>query len=106
MMKKGLKYSYTESKISVVKTTACSKEKPPGGGNHPQCGMCGRELTLARTSLFAILGRTWGVVATPRAVSFLMVIVLRNKDHRIVWDVPSTMVCDLTSGQGLAFQVR
>ena len=46
-------------------------------------------------------------VATPRAISLLSVIELRDKDQRIAWDVPNPMVCELTYlGQPLTFQAR
>ena len=43
-------------------------------------------LTLARTCYFAILERTWGGVATPRAVSPLSMLELRDKNQTKVWN--------------------
>ena len=48
-----------------------------------------------------------GGTATPRAISLLRGIELRDKDQQIDWDVPNPKVCELTDlGQPLTFQVR
>ena len=64
-------------------------------------------LTLARTCYFAILERTWGGGCgghPPRAVSPLLVLELRDKNQRILWNVANPKVSDFTHlGHTLTF---
>ena len=54
------------------------------------------QLTLTRSSFFTKREHTWkGGGATPRAISLLSVIELRNKHQRIAWDVPNPTVLRL-----------
>ena len=52
-------------------------------------GAHARPLTLARISFFTIIERTWGE-GHPRAISFLIVIELRNNDQQVAWDIPNS----------------
>ena len=63
------------------------------------------QLTLARTSYFAILDRTWGEwLPPPRLVCPLIKIELRNKDKRKDRDVLNLTIPDFTTlGQILTF---
>ena len=54
-------------------------------------------LTLARTSYFAILHRTWGGGTIPRLVIPLIEIELRNKDKRKDRDVLNLTIPDFTT---------
>ena len=64
---------------------------------------CCIPFTLARTSYFAILDRTWGV-ATPRLVCPLIEIELRNKDKRKDRDFLNLTIPDFaTLGRILTF---
>ena len=58
----------------------------------------GTFLTLARTSYFAILDRTWGVPPPPpQLVCPLIEIELRNKDKRKDRDVLNLTIPDFTT---------
>ena len=63
--------------------------------------------SIARTCYFAILERTWGGGGgchPPRAVSPLLVLELRDKNQRILWDVANPTVPDFTPlGHTLTF---